>query len=605
MNNKVYFNPQESVGFGTTAGTGRKVSYSFGEEIITGSIPTQRISIKNHPFETNQRITFNQNGNSVISISTSPTGTQFDLPTTVYAVNKSPSTIGIKTTLTSDEVFFVAGGDNVDDYYFDTNNVQKLAKVEKILSTVSISTSYYHGLIKGDSITMDINPNLSVGIGTSTAVRLNRNLFTNNLQINPIGFNSLGINTISNQITIENHGLETGDKVYYESDSVSSGLDTGSYFVYRVNSDSIKLGHSNINVNQNPPVVVSIGETGGSSQTISLINPRIQSVSNNNLVFDLTDSSLEGYSFKLYYDKDFNNEFISTGSTETFSISNVGTIGITTNASITINSSSELPKKLYYSLEKSGYISSSDKDVNNFSEILFIDSAYNKTYNVFGIGSTTFQISLQKSPEKLTYTSSECDNLEYTTTSISASGPVNNVKLISGGSQYKKLPSLSNVNTINGKNLSVSLKSNSIGLVKETRSINEKFEYSSDKTLNPKVFISPKIILKDSNTIGIVTITSGGSGYTLPPTIVIINSGTRTEVKNGVIEAKLTGNSITDLIIDVPPKGISDQSAELFAINNTNGISITKVESQENSGIFTCILTTPSLGFDENVFFCG
>jgi len=605
VNNKVYFNPQESVGFGTTAGTGRKVSYSFGEEIITGSIPTQRISIKNHPFETNQRITFNQNGNSVISISTSPTGTQFDLPTTVYAVNKSPSTIGIKTTLTSDEVFFVAGGDNVDDYYFDTNNVQKLAKVEKILSTVSISTSYYHGLIKGDSITMDINPNLSVGIGTSTAVRLNRNLFTNNLQINPIGFNSLGINTISNQITIENHGLETGDKVYYESDSVSSGLDTGSYFVYRVNSDSIKLGHSNINVNQNPPVVVSIGETGGSSQTISLINPRIQSVSNNNLVFDLTDSSLEGYSFKLYYDKDFNNEFISTGSTETFSISNVGTIGITTNASITINSSSELPKKLYYSLEKSGYISSSDKDVNNFSEILFIDSAYNKTYNVFGIGSTTFQISLQKSPEKLTYTSSECDNLEYTTTSISASGPVNNVKLISGGSQYKKLPSLSNVNTINGKNLSVSLKSNSIGLVKETRSINEKFEYSSDKTLNPKVFISPKIILKDSNTIGIVTITSGGSGYTLPPTIVIINSGTRTEVKNGVIEAKLTGNSITDLIIDVPPKGISDQSAELFAINNTNGISITKVESQENSGIFTCILTTPSLGFDENVFSVG
>ena len=605
VNNRVYFNPQESVGFGTTAGIGRKVSYSFGEEIITGSIPTQRISIKNHPFETNQRITFSQNGNSVISISTSPTGTQFDLPTTVYVVNKSPSTIGIKTSLTSDEVFFVGGGDNVDDYYFDTNNIQKLGKVEKILSTVSISTSHYHGLIKGDSITMDINPNLSVGIGTSISVRLNRNLTTNNLQINPIGFNSLGINTISNQINIENHGLETGDKVYYESDSVASGLDTGSYFVYRVNSDNIKLGYSNINVSQNPPVVVSIGGTGGSSQTISLINPRIQSVSNNNLVFDLTDSSLEGYLFKLYYDRDFNNEFISTGSTETFSISSVGTIGITTNASITINSSPELPKKLYYSLEKSGYISSSDKDVNNFSEILFIDSAYNKTYNVFGVGSTTFQISLQESPEKLTYTSSECDNLEYTTTSTSASGPVNNVKIISGGSQYKKLPSLSNVSTINGKNLSVSLKSDSIGLVKETRTINEKFEYSSDKTLNPKAFISPKIVLKDSNTIGIITVTSGGSGYTSPPTIVIINNDTRSEVKNGVIEAKLTGNSVSELIIDVPPKGISDQSAELFAINNTNGISIKKVNSEENTGIFTCILTTPSLGFDENVFSVG
>jgi len=602
VNNKVYFNPQESVGFGTVAGIGYNVTYSFGEEVIVGSIPTQRISIKDHPFETNQRLTFNRNGNANISISTSPTGTPFNLPTTVYAVNKSPSTIGIKTSLTSGEVFFISGGDNVDDYYFDTHNTQQLGKVEKILSTVSISTSHYHGLIKGDLIAMNVDPNLSVGIGTSIAVRLKRNLFTNNLQINPIGFNSLGINTISNQINIENHGLETGDKVYYESDSISSGLDTGSYFVYRVNSDNIKLSHSNINANKNPPVVVSIGGTGGSSQTISLINPRIQSVLNNNLVFDLTDSSLEGYSFKLYYDRDFNNEFISTGSTETFSISSVGTIGVTNNASITINNSPGLPKKLYYSLEKSGYISSSDKDVNNFSEILFIDSAYNKTYNVFGIGSTTFQISLQESPEKLTYTSSECDNLEYTTTSISASGPVNDLKLISGGSQYKKLPTLSNVSTVNGTNLSVSLKSDNIGSIKETRSINEKFEYSSDKTLNPRVFISPKIILKDSNTIGIVTITSGGSGYTSPPQIIIINNDTRTEVKNGVIRTEITGNSITNLIIDVLPKGISDQSAELFTVNNTNGISIKQVNSEENSGIFTCILTTPSLGFDEDVF---
>ena len=72
-----------------------------------------------------------------------------------------------------------------------------------------------------------------------------------------------------------------------------------------------------------------------------------------------------------------------------------------------------------------------------------------------------------------------------------------------------------------------------------------------------------------------------------------------------MILSKLTGSSITDLIIDVPPKGISNQSAELFAINNTNGISIKQVKSQENSGIFTCVLTTPSLGFDENVFSVG
>ena len=49
-NDRVYFNPTESVGVGTTAGFGYEVSYSFGQETITGSIPTQRISIEDHPF---------------------------------------------------------------------------------------------------------------------------------------------------------------------------------------------------------------------------------------------------------------------------------------------------------------------------------------------------------------------------------------------------------------------------------------------------------------------------------------------------------------------------------------------------------------------------
>ena len=131
LNNRIYFNPQESVGFGTTAGLGYEVSYSFGQEVITKSIPTQSISIENHSLQTNQRLTFSQNGNGTISISTSPTGithSLFQQQQSVYAVNKSASTIGIKTAMTSDEVFFVSGGDNVDDYYFDTNKDTKTWK---------------------------------------------------------------------------------------------------------------------------------------------------------------------------------------------------------------------------------------------------------------------------------------------------------------------------------------------------------------------------------------------------------------------------------------------------------------------------------------------
>ena len=601
VNNRFYFNPQESVGFGTTAGLGYEVSYPFGQEVISGSIPTQRISIKDHSLQTNQKLTFSQNGNTgAILISTSPTGTPFDLPTTepVYAVNKSPSTIGIKTSLTSDEVFFRSGGDNADNYYFDTNNIQKLGKIEKIISTVSISTSYSHGLSNGDLITMNVQPNLSVGIGTSTAVRVLYKSEIDNILVNPIGFNSTGINTTTNEITITNHELETGDKVLYE-DNGDNG--DNEYFVYKINRNTINLCETLIDSQQNPPTVVSFASTGGSSQIISLINPQLQPVKNNNLVFDLTDSSLSGYEFKLYYDQDFNNEFVSTGSTETFSTIGVGTVGISTNASFTINYSSELPKRLYYSLEKSGYISSSDKDVNNFSEILFSDSVYNKTYNISGIGSTTFQISLNESPEKIEYISAECDNLEYTTTSTSSSGPVNAVRIISSGFGYKKLPSFLNVNTANGKNLSVSLNSNSMGKIKETKLVNENFQYSSDKTLRPHAFLSPKIKLKNSNTVGIVTIISGGSGYTSPPEIIVVNNITRNVLNNGLIIPKITGNSITSLFVDNSPKGISDQSAELFTINNSNGVSIKEVQSS-NTGIFTCIITTPPVGFSTDVF---
>ena len=598
----VYFNPTESVGVGTTAGVGHEVSYSFGQETITGSIPTQRISLDNHPFETNQRLIFNRNGNTNISISTSPTGTPFNLPSTVYAVKKSPSTIGIKTSLTSDEVYFINNGSNNDDYLLSSSPNYNEVTIRKTTSTVSVST--IHQLTAGDKITLNVEPNLSVGIGTSTAVRISRNSITENLHINPVGFNSSAVSTANTStITIANHHFKTGDKVYYDANEIATGLQTGAYYVYNWSQNAIKLCETLVNATSNPPITVSIGSSGGSSQTLSKVNPRIESVKNNNLVFDLSDSSLSGYSFKIFYDQDFNNEFVSTGSTDNFSLESSGTIG-SANATFTIKNSSELPQKLYYTLENAGYISSSDKTVNNYSEILFVDSLYNQTYTTFNVGSTSFQISLQESPEKGSYTSTECDKLEYTTTSLTASGPVDKVHLVSGGSEYKKLPSLSNVTSVSGKNLSISLNSNQIGSIKDIRILNEGFEYSSDRTLQPEAFISPQIKLKNSNTIGIATIISGGSGYVSAPQIVVVNNDTREVVNNGLIVPILTGNSITELDLAVSPKGLSDQSAELFTINNTNGISVKQVQSS-STGIFTCILTTPSAGFSTDVFAVG
>jgi len=601
INDKVFFNPKESVGVGTTAGITNNITLQFGDSIITRNIPTQGIYIETHPFTNNQQIVYKNNGLN-ISISTSPTGSQFDLPQNVYVTNKNKNVIGIKTTLNSSEVFFRGNGSDADEYSFESVYSQLTGRVEKIKSTVSVSTA--HNLTNGDLINLNVKPNLSVGIGTSTSIYVKRDTTTGNILINPIGFNSTGINTTSSTITINSHNLKTGDKILYSADLIASGISTGSYYVYKVDDNNIKLSQTYIDANTIPPTTVSIASTGGKNQSISLINPKIESIKNNNLVFKLADSSLSGYKFKIYYDQEFKNEFVSTASTSRFNLSGVGTVGVSTNATLTINYDNTLPTQLYYNLEKSGYVGTSDVEVNNYSQILFTDSVYSSNYNVSSIGSTTFNISLDKIPEKLTYSQDECDTLSYTTNSVSAKGPIGKIDIISGGVGYKKLPIFTGSDSIDGQDAYIIAKSSTIGNAREVRIVNEGFEYSSDKTLQPNAYISPSITIKNSNTIDAIRVTDGGKDYVNAPSIVIVNTTTGERIDSGILEAVINGNSISSVNIVQEPKGLPETTVQLFATNNTNGISIQQVQSS-SSGIFTCFITTPVLGFSTNPFNIG
>ena len=590
VNNKVFFNPTQSVGVGTIAGITSSITFKFGDSNITRIVPTQGIYIENHPFAHNEYVVLTLP--SPISISTSPTGNEFSIPTNVYVSNKNKNTIGIKTNLTSSEIYFRNNGDNNNNYSIESQYSQIKGRVERIKSVVSVST--YHGLINNDVINLEVKPNLSVGVGTSVSVYVKRYLNTGNILINPIGFNSTGINTSTNTITINSHNLKTGDKILYSSNVLPSGLTTDFYYVYKINDNSIKLSQTYLDSKNSPPSIVSIASTGGSNQSISLVNPQIKIIRNNNLVFNLSDSSLSGYKFKLYYDKNYKNEFVSIATTSAFTLSGIGTVGVSSTASITINYNEEIPTKLYYNLEKFGSISTTDTSVNNYSEILFENSEYNSTYNISGIGSTTFSISLTKIPEKLTYSQNECDILRYNTTSISAKGPIHKINIVSGGSGYKKFPIFIGSNSQNGEDAYVVPKSKTIGNVKELRIINEGFEYSSDKTLQPIAYISPLITIKNSNTIDSITVINGGKGYTDAPNISIVNSTTGEKINSGILNAKLSGNSIDSVNIIQYPKGLPEKTVRLVAENNTNGVSIQRIESS-SSGIFTCYITTPTI----------
>ena len=608
LNTKVYFNPAESIGIGTKPGTTISITSEFGDSNLTRVIPTQAIYIEDHPFKTNQQIIFRKPDGNIenISVSTSPTGPTFNITNSqiFYAVNKNINSIGLKTSINSPELFFVSlnNGNNDDKYSFESTYSQIVGKVGRIVSRVSVSTS--HGLSDGDNVNLTVKTNFSVGIGTSTSVYVKRDTSSGNILINRIGFSSTGINTSTSVITSNSHNLNTGDKVYYSSNLVASGLKTDFYYVYKITDDQIKLSETYSDCKNVPPITVNIVGTGGTNHFILPINPQIKVTRNNDLVFNLSDPSLAGYKFKVYYDQEFNNEFVSTATTSGFTLSGVGTVGISSIASLTINYNSSLPTKLYYALEKDGSIVSPDTEVNNYSEILFTDSTYNFNYNIFGIGSTTFNISLSKIPEQLSYYQEQCEVLEYTTNSLSAKGPIDKINIISGGTDYKKLPIFSSSNSVDGKDAYLIPKSNTIGNIKDVRIVNEGFEYSSDKTLQPFAYISPLVTIENSDTIGIITVTSGGIDYISPPSIVIVDNLSGKKIDNGVFEAILSDNTISSVNIVQNPKGLPSTTVRLAATNNTNGVSIQSVQSSPN-GIFTCFITTPILGYSTPPFSIG
>ena len=611
LNQKVFFNPLETVGVGTEDGEDLTRTFDFAGKDITRNLPKKQIFINNHPFKTNQKLKFSTPTGAVnesLLVSSDNGASSFTLPETVYAVSKDSNHIGIKTGVGTSEVYIVNISNvtsNVAEnqrgkYQFETVFDEITSKVERIKS--SVTTTESHKLSTGDKISLTVQPNLSVGIGTSTDVRVIRDTVTGQILINPIGFTSTNVIPASNSLNITKHGLQTGDKVKYSSDLLPEGLENKDYFVYKIDDNNFKLCETTFDLSKLIPNIVGIASTGGNSQTISLINPSITSINNNNLVFNLSDSSLSGYEFKIYYDNKFKNNFISDGESSIFNISGVGTAGLS-GAKLSIGYGTSIPNVLFYNLEKSGTIGTSDFDVKDYSKISFVDSIYSNEYKVIGTGVSTFSFFIKDVPEKLSYGSTETSSLSYTTNSKNTEGTISKVRITSKGSNYKKLPNFVGFGATSGGTGAVIVpKSTSIGNIEKVRIINEGFEYSSDKTLEPESLIPSNVNIVKTSTLGIVSVTDGGSNYITPPDIIIVNDNSGEQINSGFLEPVMLGNSIQSVDIVEVPKGLPSDSVVLRTVNNTNGIEITKIESTNAGSSYTCTIATPNPIFPVNPF---
>ena len=631
VNDIVFFNGVESVGVGTD-GVGYTTSYVVGETITQVSIPERAIYLPDHPFVTGQKVTLTRPNVSNAEFDVSPNDSaagSFELPfsgqtsTDVFVIKKDENYIGIVTTRagvanTSDGLYFLGNGINSGIgsglYNFTTQYEQVLGDVDKVVSTVTTkvaaANTTTHNLQNGDVIKMNVVPNLSVGIGTTTPISVRYNSEFEKLIIDPTTFAAADVET--NRLDLINHGFETGDKVLYDGNA--TGLSTGLYYVYKVSDRRIELGETLTDVTVSPIQTVSItANSGGANQSIAPINPRITVVKNQKLTFGLSSTTLADFDFKLFYDRELTNEYLSSQDSTNFNVVGVGTIGIGTSpdrpivgAALTIQYSASSPEKLYYGLSKGGFISTSDTDVQNYSEIRFVDSIYNGEYKISGVTSETFNIS-PNVPEFLRYTELDCDKLEYSTRSKNVVGTIKEFKILSSGFNYKKLPQFNTVASKNGAGANIKALSGDVGRIQKVRIVDIGYEYSSDKTLSPEAFIPPIVNIDNLDVVNNVEIVSGGSNYSSAPNLLLFNPVSNTLIDDSSLQAISPNQTVSDVEVIAPINGLDSVIHKVVAINNSNGVGINSVIQAPfpNAGIITCFIETPTNGFVTEPFAIG
>jgi hypothetical protein len=138
----------------------------------------------------------------------------------------------------------------------------------------------------------------------------------------------LGINTLTNIITISNHKFERGQKVIHTASVPAIGLENNKeYFVFIVDTNNIKLTNTYYDSISAKPEIVGI--TSASGGTLSLINPPIKAYKNSSVVFDLSDSSLSytqqstlypAFDLKFFKDSNFTENYDSNSDNQFFEV---------------------------------------------------------------------------------------------------------------------------------------------------------------------------------------------------------------------------------------------------------------------------------------------
>ena len=306
LNDQIYFDPRETLGIGTLTGTGVGSTIFFsnaGAGITQVFVDNRRLFIPGHGLKTGEVVLYHNGDGDSIVVTTDPTGpTTYSIAndTPLYVARVSDDLIGIQTfkvgigsvgtfvgvadtTMTSGVLYFTGIGTGTRHSLKTVRDNVVNAEVSK--NVVTVATGSTHGLTFGDKVSMNVTP------GITTTVTVQYNDHNRRIVFNPLGFTTAGVSTSQNTITIADHGLKTGDKVILSASPAPTGLtDQKIYYAYRFSKDSVKLCNDKYQTEQFTPEFAAI--TIARSGSLLPVNPPVDVLSGNTVIFDLSDSSL-------------------------------------------------------------------------------------------------------------------------------------------------------------------------------------------------------------------------------------------------------------------------------------------------------------------------
>jgi|688.fasta_scaffold00896_49 hypothetical protein len=314
-------------------------------------------------------------------------------------------------------------------------------------------------------------------------------------------------------------------------------------------------------------------------------NPELVTYRNQTLEFDT--SGLGSSEFKLYLDENFENEYLGNSDT--------GLEVIKTSDKLTLTISDNTPSKLYYNLETTNDLYQ-DLSVRNGNSIQIIPSKYSSISTIVDKTNRTYTINLPVEPEVSEYLSGDF-SATYSVLKSNATGSIKDVRITSKGVNYKKIPTISEIEST-GKNAILIPITNSIGKINKIESISN-FICPSDKTLKPSSNLYSLVYLKNHYKVSNINLTYGGSNYLSPPTIKIYNEDTNKIYDQVGAYCELSGGSVSNIVLYNEGSGLPKNGNKAIFTDNSNGLKILDATSTLSGENYLVSLTveTPISGF--------